>query len=158
VWLPSAAPGVYPAPCVSARPGAIASETPPPRQTPLPYDTRVALDLSTVRLWEGQAPLATDDGPSDIPTLTVVGTDGAVSYGTAVIVAPGGGYQTLATGHEGRQIADWFAAHGVMAFVLRYRLASAGIGIRHNSQTPNERFVGCGQTPQDSACRRSASA
>jgi len=113
-------------------PGAIASERPPPRQTSLPHDTRVALDLSTVRLWEGRAPLATGEGPGDVPTLTIVGTDGAVSYGTAVIVAPGGGYQTLATGHEGRQIADWFAAHGVMAFVLRYRLASAGY--RHPTQ------------------------
>jgi len=46
--------------------------------------------------------------------------------GTAVIIAPGGSYQGLATGLEGRQVADWFAAHGVVAFILTYRLASAG--------------------------------
>jgi len=41
---------------------------------------------------------------------------------TAVIIAPGGSYQRLAANHEGRQIANWFNAQGVTAFVLRYRL------------------------------------
>ena len=41
--------------------------------------------------------------------------------GAAVIVAPGGGYINLAGSLEGRQVADWFAARGVTAFVLRYR-------------------------------------
>jgi acetyl esterase/lipase len=50
----------------------------------------------------------------------------AVTPCAAVIIAPGGGYQALANGHEGRQVGDWFAAHGVTAFVLNYRLASAG--------------------------------
>jgi acetyl esterase/lipase len=37
-------------------------------------------------------------------------------------VAPGGGYGNLALNHEGRQVANWFNAQGVAAFVLRYRL------------------------------------
>jgi len=37
-------------------------------------------------------------------------------------VCPGGGYAHLAVDHEGRQIADWLNAHGVAAFVLKYRL------------------------------------
>ncbi len=41
-----------------------------------------------------------------------------------VIVAPGGAYLGLAANLEGRQVADWFAARGVTAFVLRYRLGS----------------------------------
>jgi acetyl esterase/lipase len=112
-------------------PGAVASGKRPAARL-LPADPRVSLQLKTVSLWEGRAPLATGERPEDVPTLTIVGTDGAVSYGTAVVVAPGGGYQALATGHEGRQIADWFAAHGVTAFVLSYRLASAGY--RHPAQ------------------------
>jgi acetyl esterase/lipase len=39
-----------------------------------------------------------------------------------VIVAPGGAYRGLAANLEGRQVADWFAARGVTAFVLKYRL------------------------------------
>lgn len=113
-------------------PGAVASAKRPSPARLLPADSRASLQLKTVPLWEGRAPLATGDRPQDVPTLTIVGTDGAVSYGSAVVVAPGGGYQTLATGHEGRQIADWFAAHGVTAFVLSYRLASAGY--RHPAQ------------------------
>ena len=39
-----------------------------------------------------------------------------------VVVAPGGGYCGLAMDHEGRQVASWFNAMGVTAFVLKYRL------------------------------------
>jgi acetyl esterase/lipase len=35
---------------------------------------------------------------------------------------PGGAYLGLASILEGREVADWFAAHGFTAFVLRYRL------------------------------------
>ena len=47
---------------------------------------------------------------------------GKTGNGTAVILAPGGAYLGLAANLEGRQVADWFAARGVTAFVLRYRL------------------------------------
>jgi acetyl esterase/lipase len=57
---------------------------------------------------------------SDIPTLTYYPALGKAA--TAVIVAPGGGYRGLAINHEGRQIANWFNAVGVAAFVLKYRL------------------------------------
>jgi acetyl esterase/lipase len=42
--------------------------------------------------------------------------------GTAIVVAPGGGYAMLAMNHEGRQIADWLNSLGITAFVLKYRL------------------------------------
>ena len=80
----------------------------------------------SIRLWAGLAPGAHGDGSRDTPTLTIVRPDGAARIGAAVIVAPGGGYQTLASGFQGREVADWFAARGVTAFVLRYRLVSAG--------------------------------
>ncbi len=112
-------------------PGAVASAS-SPRPIAAMADPRIALDLRTVRLWEGRAPGATGDRPQDVPTLTIVGTDGVPSFGTAVIVAPGGGYKGLATGLEGRQVADWFAAQGVTAFVLTYRLTP--FGYRYPSQ------------------------
>lgn len=87
---------------------------------------REALTLATIPLWEHGAPGAKGEQPSDIPDLTVVRPDGATSFGTAVIVAPGGGYQGLALGHEGRQVADLLAAQGVTAFILRYRLCPYG--------------------------------
>jgi len=95
-------------------------------------DPRVALSLKTIPLWAGRAPDSQGERPQDMPTLTVVGPDGAPSFATAVIVAPGGAYLGLASGHEGRQVADWFAAHGVTAFVLTYRLTP--YGYRHPTQ------------------------
>lgn len=111
---------------LSRTPGAVHSANSTPPVAHVQQSPRLALELRTVPLWPDRAPGALGTGPQDIPTLTIVGPDGAPANGTAVIVAPGGGYQTLATGQEGRQVADWFAAHGITAFVLTYRLASAG--------------------------------
>jgi endo-1,4-beta-xylanase len=43
----------------------------------------------------------------------------------AVIIAPGGGHQFLTINHEGYDVAEYLARHGVAAFVLKYRLARA---------------------------------
>lgn len=75
-----------------------------------------------MRLWSGDAPGALGTTPADTPTLTYYAAYGRSTSGTAVIVAPGGGYGNLALNHEGRQVANWFNAQGVAAFVLRYRL------------------------------------
>lgn len=42
--------------------------------------------------------------------------------GTAVIVAPGGGFRTLSMSNEGWDVAKALANQGVAAFVLKYRL------------------------------------
>ena len=42
--------------------------------------------------------------------------------GTAVVVAPGGGFLGLAIETEGYSVARWLADHGIAAFVLKYRL------------------------------------
>ena len=42
--------------------------------------------------------------------------------GTAVVIAPGGGFTILAIEHEGRDVARWMNDRGVTAFVLRYRV------------------------------------
>jgi acetyl esterase/lipase len=55
-------------------------------------------------------------------TLTPYLPDPARATGAAVIVAPGGGFQTLSMENEGSQVAQALAAKGVAAFVLKYRL------------------------------------
>ncbi len=75
-----------------------------------------------VRLWEGAAPGAQGSEDADIPTLTAYFAYPSQRTGTAVIVAPGGGYTGLADNHEGRQVANYLNALGVTAFVLKYRL------------------------------------
>jgi acetyl esterase/lipase len=56
------------------------------------------------------------------PTLTPVLPPPDKRNGTAVIVAPGGGFLSLSMGTEGFAVAQWLAAHGTSAFVLKYRL------------------------------------
>ena len=46
--------------------------------------------------------------------------------GAAVVIFPGGGYVRLAINHEGHDIAKWFAARGVVAFVVKYRMKEYG--------------------------------
>jgi acetyl esterase/lipase len=75
-----------------------------------------------VLLWPSGAPGAQGTDDSDKPELTVFLPAGANTIRTAVVVAPGGGYQHLATEKEGFAVARWLNDHGVAAFVLRYRL------------------------------------
>lgn len=58
------------------------------------------------------------------PTLTVFEPE--KPNGTAVIVCPGGGFHWLAYETEGTEVAEWLAARGITAFVLKYRLVSTG--------------------------------
>jgi acetyl esterase/lipase len=83
-----------------------------------------ALGLSTLQLWPSSAPAVAGTSVGDLPTLTVFPVQKGRGTGSAVVVAPGGAYVGLATNLEGRQVADWFAAHGVTAFVLKYRLGA----------------------------------
>ena len=43
-----------------------------------------------------------------------------------VLVLPGGGYSHLATQHEGHAIGEWLNARGYDAWMLEYRVISAG--------------------------------
>ena len=79
-------------------------------------------ELHTFRLWDKSAPGALGDKPEDIPTLTLYPATHHDKPTAAIIVAPGGSYHHLAANHEGRQLANWFNAMGITAFVLQYRL------------------------------------
>jgi len=74
-----------------------------------------------ILLWENGAPGALGQADTDRPTITAYRAPRG-SSGTAIIVAPGGGYGALAIEHEGRQWAYWYNAMGITAFVLKYRL------------------------------------
>jgi acetyl esterase/lipase len=65
------------------------------------------------------------DPRKDIPTLTPFLPEPEKATGAAILICPGGAYFGLA-GHEGAGYAKWFAQQGIAAFVLKYRLASAG--------------------------------
>ena len=60
------------------------------------------------------------------PSLTVFKPVGDQKNGTAIIVAPGGGFMALSINSEGIDVAKYLAAKGVTAFVLKYRIAHTG--------------------------------
>ncbi len=99
------------------------AKTPPASAAPkaIPY----AQILGPIRLYEADAPAATGQRPQDIPTLTPYLPDPAKRNGASMVILPGGGYGGLAE-HEGKGYAEFFAQHGIAAYVLKYRLGSAG--------------------------------
>ncbi|WP_348270008.1 alpha/beta hydrolase [Edaphobacter paludis] len=76
----------------------------------------------TLLLWPAGAPGAQGTADVDKPTLTVFLPSGPNATKTGVVIAPGGGYQHLAMGYEGTDVARWLNERGVAAFVLKYRL------------------------------------
>ncbi len=60
------------------------------------------------------------------PTLTAYLPERGKANGTAIIIAPGGGFMHLAMEKEGSDLARWLQARGVTAFVLKYRLMDSG--------------------------------
>jgi acetyl esterase/lipase len=76
-------------------------------------------------LWSGDAPGARGTNAVDVPTLTVYQPDPGLRTGAAMVICPGGGYGGLAN-HEGADYARWLNESGITAFVLKYRLGSAG--------------------------------
>ena len=76
-------------------------------------------------LWSGAAPGSLGEGEGHAPTLTVFAAPAKKATGAAMVICPGGGYGGLAE-HEGAGYARWLNEAGITAFVLKYRLGSAG--------------------------------
>jgi glycosyltransferase involved in cell wall biosynthesis/dienelactone hydrolase len=57
-----------------------------------------------------------------VPTLTLYRAPPERTDGSAVVICPGGGYAALSIDKEGHDVARWFAARGMTALVLKYRL------------------------------------
>ncbi len=60
------------------------------------------------------------------PTITPYLPSPETATGAGIVIAPGGGFRIVAIEHEGTRVAEWFAARGVAAFVLKYRVADTG--------------------------------
>ena len=54
--------------------------------------------------------------------LYIFPADPAKATGQAVVICPGGGYVKLCIDYEGYDMAKWFAANGITAAVLKYRM------------------------------------
>lgn len=89
-----------------------------------PYQSK-AQTPDPIKLWADGAPGALGTADKDVPTLTPFLPAAGLATGAAIVVCPGGGYGGLAA-HEGRDYALFLNQHGVTAFVLKYRLGSAG--------------------------------
>jgi acetyl esterase/lipase len=82
-----------------------------------------------VAIWNGPAPYSHGSAQTDIPSLILYPAPKSdLRSGAAIIVCPGGAYRVLSMEYEGTNVAQWFQAHGVSAFVLRYRLPVNGYG------------------------------
>lgn len=75
-------------------------------------------------LWPAGAPQAHGSAPADSPVL-IPFIPARVRTTTGVLIIPGGGYVGLSLPTEGYEIAQFFNAAGIPAFVLKYRIAPA---------------------------------
>lgn len=99
----------------------------------------VAQQPAAIPLWPGAAPgsegktakelvVTNDSGEERVssvhhPSITPYLPPKGKATGTAVLVVPGGGHRLLAITHEGYNVAQWLAARGIAALVLKHRLA-----------------------------------
>jgi len=94
-------------------------------------------DRTVIPLWPEGVPGAKTDAASEVeeggrhsnihfPTLTYIAPAVDRPNGTAVVIAPGGGYMNLSTAREGIQYANWLSSLGVTCFVLKNRLKEYG--------------------------------
>jgi acetyl esterase/lipase len=106
-----------------------------------------AVDPLTLKLWPEGAPGQMSIKPAapgqqpnpnvvtniTDPTLTIYQPE--KPNGTAVIVAPGGGYRFLSIKHEGTAVCEWLNSIGVTAALLTYRTPT------NEEPTPSEKPV-----------------
>jgi acetyl esterase/lipase len=109
VWQPS--PGhtqvpIWPNGAPNGRPGPDAETTGPVKSPPAARPWTYVVNVSR-------------------PTLTVYSPKGN-NTGAAIVVFPGGGYQSLAIDLEGTEVCDWLAPRGITCVLLKYRVPSTG--------------------------------
>lgn len=84
-------------------------------------------------------------------TLTPFLPDPAKATGSAVIVAPGGGFRTLSMENEGWDVARALADRGVAAFVLKYRLNQTPAEMDAFAESMRQMFSGAGRPERPSS-------
>jgi len=68
------------------------------------------------------------------PVLMYYPPDSGTDVGTAMVIAPGGGFRNLMMSYEGVDIARYLNKLGVHAFVLKYRLIHQGDSKKQDGQ------------------------
>lgn len=76
------------------------------------------------------------------PELWIYRPAAGTSNGAAMLVCPGGGFSALSWNNEGPQVAEWLAAHGITAFVLKYRISYSGSTIEEATDVANHTYGG----------------
>lgn len=112
---------------ISAAPpmfGRIAAPPQPPGAIPL-YDgpaPGVAADAGS-EVWDRMPDGLTVVRNVTRPTVTPILPPPGKATGAGILILPGGAFHLLAMESEGFALARWFAAHGIAAFVVKYRIA-----------------------------------
>jgi acetyl esterase/lipase len=83
-----------------------------------------------------------------VATLTPFLPAPGKANGTAVVVAPGGGFRTLSMENEGWDVAKALAKKGVAAFVLKYRLNQTPAGMPAFEESMRQMFSGAARPPR----------
>ena len=99
---------------------------------------RLGAAETVINLWpEGVPGLRADAAPENDdgqgrytnihhPTLVVYAPPAGTANGTAVIYAPGGGYQRVSAGVDGGIVTRWLHSLGITVYMLKYRHAAYG--------------------------------
>ncbi len=110
---------------VSIWPGVI----PDPQVVKGPEETTTVTDRPVAgKSWTNVEPVTQ-------PTMTVF-TPPRTNTGVAVVVFPGGGYQTLAIDLEGTEVCDWLTSKGVTCVLSKYRVPGDAVK-PHSGAYPN---------------------
>jgi acetyl esterase/lipase len=130
--------------CVLAMPAAAQDEAMVPIEIPaqpdaIPLGTGALPGATAAESWHRQYDRVFARNVAEA-TLTPFLPDPATATGTAVIVAPGGGFRTLSMENEGWDVARALAERGVAAFVLKYRLDPTPAEIDGFAQSMRELF------------------
>ncbi|MCB0688648.1 MAG: hypothetical protein KDC53_19050, partial [Saprospiraceae bacterium] len=106
---------------IFAQDGTIYPLDAPAEPTAIPLGTGGVSDQASPESWFRQwgDPMARNISEA---TLTPFIPKPGTANGSAIIVAPGGGFRWLSMGNEGWEVAEALANQGIAAFVLKYRL------------------------------------
>jgi acetyl esterase/lipase len=131
----------------SAQDGTIYPLDAPPEPNAIPLNTGGVADQPAKESWFRQwgEPMVRNVTAA---TLTPFLPDPAKANGTAVIVAPGGGFRWLSINNEGWKIAKALNERGVAAFVLKYRLQPTPPTLEGLKESMNSMFSSAGGAPR----------